>query len=44
MPCLTQGQVATLNAYFTGARDDDGHIVYLGFTVSDLSGNDGEAA
>jgi feruloyl esterase len=42
--CLSQGQVDTLNAYFSGARDDDGHVVYPGFTVSELSGLDGEAA
>jgi feruloyl esterase len=42
--CLSQGQVDTLNAYLSGARDDDGHVVYPGFTVSDLGGTDGEAA
>jgi len=42
--CLTAEQVTTLTAYFTGGRDDDGNVVYPGFTVSDLSGNDGEAA
>jgi feruloyl esterase len=44
IPGFTDGQVQTLKAYFTGARDDDGNVVYPGFTVSDLGGTDGEAA
>ncbi len=42
--CLSPGQVDTLKAYFAGARDDDGNVVYPGFTISDLSGLDGAAA
>jgi feruloyl esterase len=41
--CLSQGQVDTLNAYFTGARDDDGNVVYPGQSISDLGGTDGAA-
>ncbi len=41
--CLTQGQVDTLTKYFSAARDDDGNIVYPGFSISDLGGTDGAA-
>jgi feruloyl esterase len=41
--CLTPGQVDTLTKYFSAARDDDGNIVYPGFAISDLGGNDGTA-
>ncbi len=35
--CLTKGQANTLAKYLTALRDDDGHIVYTGQTVSDLA-------
>lgn len=35
--CLTSGEANTLQKYLTALRDDDGHIVYTGQTVSDLS-------
>jgi len=41
--CLSPGQVQTLTAYFSAARDDDGNIVYPGFAISDLGGTDGAA-
>src|SRR5579883_55841 len=41
--CLTPGQVDTLTRYFSAARDDDGNVIYPGFSISDLSGNDGAA-
>lgn len=41
--CLSAGQVQTLRTYFSAVRDDDGNIVYPGFSISDLSGNDGAA-
>lgn len=34
---LTQGQADTLKNYFTALRDDDGHVIYTGAAVSDLS-------
>jgi len=42
--CLTQGQVDSLDAYFAGSRDDEGNVVYPGFSISDLGGTDGAAA
>jgi feruloyl esterase len=42
--CLTQGQVDALDAYFQGSRDTRGNVVYPGFAISDLGGNDGAAA
>jgi feruloyl esterase len=41
--CLTQNQINSLNDYFGGARDDEGKVVYPGFAISDLGGNDGAA-
>jgi feruloyl esterase len=34
---LTQGQADTLNTYFTALRADDGHVIYTGASVSDIS-------
>jgi len=35
--CLSSDEAATLKAYFTGARDDDGKVVYPGDTLSNLA-------
>jgi feruloyl esterase len=35
--CLTTGEAATLKAYFTAARDDDGNVVYPGASISNLA-------
>ena len=36
--CLTSEQADTLRTYFSAVHDDDGHVVYTGWTVSALTG------
>jgi feruloyl esterase len=38
---LTHGQVDTLRTYFSALRDDDGHVLYTGASVSDLASPSG---
>jgi feruloyl esterase len=35
---LTQGQADTLEVYFSALHDDDGHVIYTGAAITDLSG------
>jgi len=41
--CLSQGQVNTLKAYTSAQFDQRHEIIYPGFSISDLSGTNGEA-